>query len=438
MKHSNNLKDKFIFCMTGLCLLLTSQSISAQQPLDKIIAVINDDVITQNEFDGRVSDFAIQLKIDKNSEKQMNALRKQVLERMILSRIQMQMAGQFGIGIDDINLNRMIEQIAESNNMTLDQLKNTLSKDGISFANFREQTREDLIIKQLQQRMVANKINISDQEIQRFIDNNINKNNKNEKFLIHHILINTPESASPEELSKAKEKANRLLSEINSGADFKTLAMQQSDGRNALKGGNLGWRSSNELPESFVTAISDINVGETTQPIQSASGFHLLKLVDRSTNKNIVTQTLARHILIRTSKQRNDDDARELLSQLKQRIEQNEDFSKLAEEYSQDPGSKIKGGELGWADPGTFVTEFEDVMNSLSKNEISDPFRSQFGWHILQVMDRRQQDKTQATLKSQANRAIHKRKYDEELRLWTRRIRDEAYVEYIGDMKPDN
>jgi len=433
----NSFKNKFYTITTSLCLILATQNAIALQALDKVIAVVNDDVVTQNELDSRIDDFIIQLKIDKNDTAKIKALTKQVLERMIVSRIQLQMAAQMGITIDDINLNRMIEQIAQSNKLTLDELKNTLTKDGISFAHFREQTREDLIIKQLQQRVVANKINISDQEIQRFIDNNLNKNNKNEKYKIQHILINIPESASPDELNKAKEKAEQVFAEIKNGADFKTLAMQKSDGRNALKGGDLGWRTSNELPESFIDAIKAINIGETSAPIQSTSGFHLLKLTDKSINKNMVTQSLARHILIRTSKKRNDDEARELLSQLKQRIEQGEEFSKLAEEYSQDPGSKIKGGDLGWADPGTFFAEFEDTMDSLKKNEISAPFRSQFGWHILQLLDRRERDKTQANLKSQASRAIQKRKYDEELRLWTRRIRDEAYVEYIGNKKSD-
>ena len=434
MQLFNIFKNRFYVIATCLCLTLASQHANAEQALDKIVAVVNDDVITQNELDDRIADFIVQLKLDKNSSEQMEALSKQVLERMIGTRIQLQMAKQMGITIDDISLNRMIEQIAASNKITLTNLKNTLEKDGISFDRFREQTREDLIIKQLQQRMVANKINISDQEIQRFIDTNLNKNNENEKYQIQHILITIPESATAEDINKAKEKADQLYEQINNGANFKTLAIQQSDGRNALKGGDLGWRTGSELPEAFVTAIKDIAKGETAAPIRSASGFHILKLLDSSISKNMITQTLARHILIRTSKQRNDDDARKLLNNLKQRIEQGEDFSKLANEHSQDPGSKIKGGDLGWADPGTFVKEFEEVMDSLNNEAISEPFRSQFGWHILQVLDRREQDKTDANLKSQARAAIQKRKYDEELRLWTRRIRDEAYVEYIGNV----
>ncbi|MCK5262026.1 MAG: peptidylprolyl isomerase, partial [Gammaproteobacteria bacterium] len=368
MKQYSFLKNKFYTVITALCLILISENIMAQQALDKIVAVVNDDVITKNELDTRIADFIVQLKLDKNSSKQMKALSKQVLERMIITQIQMQMAKQMGITIDDISLNRVIENIAQSNNLSLIKLKETLTKDGIEFSRFREQTRQDLIIKQLQKRMVSNKISISDQEIQRFIDNKLTKNNKTEKYQIQHILITTPESAVPEAVNKAKTKANKLFAEINEGADFKNLAIQQSDGRNALKGGDLGWRSSNELPEAFVEAIKGLSKGETAAPIKSASGFHILKLIDKSSNSLMVTQTQARHILIRTNKQSSDDEARKLLNKLRQRIKQGEDFSKLANEYSQDPGSKIKGGDLGWADPGTYVAEFEEVMGSLKKN----------------------------------------------------------------------
>lgn len=434
MKQFNVLNNKLFSIPLFLCLTLISKHSIAEQALDNIIAIVNDDVITQNELDSRIADFIVQLKLDKNSKEQMKALSKQVLERMISTRIQLQMATQMGMTIDDISLNRMIEKIAQSNNITLSKLKNTLAKDGISFDRFREQTREDLIIKQLQQRMVASKINISDQEIQRFIDTNHNKNNENAKYQLQHILIATPESATPDDIKAAKQKTDSLYQQIKNGANFKTLAIEQSNGRNALKGGELGWRTGSELPEAFLAAIKDISKGESTTPIRSASGFHILKLIDSSTSNNMVTQTLARHILIRTSKQRSDDDARKFLNQLKQQILQGEDFAKIASEHSQDPGSKIKGGDLGWANPGTYVKEFEEVMGSLKKNAISEPFRSQFGWHILQVLDRRKQDNTQANLKSQASMAIHKRKYDEELRLWTRRIRDEAFVEYVGNV----
>ena len=433
MKHCTIFKNKFYAITTALLVTLSPGNSIAQQALDKIIAVVNEDVITQNELNNRVADFIVQLKIDKTSKSDIKALTKQVLERMINTRIQMQLAKQLGITIDDISLNRMIENIAKSNKLTLEQLSASLASDGINFEHFREQTREELIAKQLQQRMVASKLNVSDQEIQRFIANNANKSNKNEKYNIQHILITTPESATPEAISKAKEKVDKIYSEIKSGADFTTLAIQESAGRHALKGGELGWRTGNELPESFVDAIKDLSKGETAAPVRSASGFHILKLLDSSSSKNMVTQTSARHILIRTSSQISDDGARNLLADIKARINAGEDFAKLANEHSQDPGSKIKGGDLGWADPGTYVGEFEDVMASLKNNEISEPFRSQFGWHIMQVLERREQDKTQSNLISQASNAIHKRKYDEELRLWTRRIRDEAFVEYIDN-----
>ncbi|MDH5710615.1 MAG: peptidylprolyl isomerase [Gammaproteobacteria bacterium] len=422
--------NRFFSIVTFLCLTLATQNIFARQALDKIIAVVNDDVISQNELNSSVNDFIIQLKLNRNNSEQIRALTKQVLEKLIVTRIQLQMAKQHNIVIDDISLNRMIENIAESNNLSLAQLKDTLAKDGIEFARFREQTREDLITKQLQQRVIASKINISDQEVQRFIDKNLKTDTYN-KYQISHILIATPESATPEDISNAKEKAEQLYNDIKNGADFKTLAINHSDGRNALQGGDLGLRSGNELPEAFIEAVAVLARDETAAPIQSASGFHILKLVNSSTNSNVVTQTLARHILLRTSSERSDEEAQRFLGELKQRIEQGADFAKLANEYSQDPGSKIKGGDLGWADPGTYVAEFEDTMDSLIKNEISSPFRSQFGWHILQVLDRRAQDKTQANMEAQARQSIYKRKYEEELLLWLRRIRDESYVEYV-------
>jgi peptidyl-prolyl cis-trans isomerase SurA len=410
----------------------------AIKPLDQIIAVVNDDVITQNELESRVADYASQLKLSNSASPELTALTKQVLERMIRNRIQLQLASQMGIKIDDIALNRVLEQLSSSNNMTLDQLKAKLEKGNIEFSRFREQTRNELIIKQLQQRAVANKVNVSDQEISQFIEQNLKQKSENTKYHLLHILVATPESATPDDIIVGKQKAAEIYTEILNGADFKDQAIKKSNGRNALKGGDLGWRKASELPKDFVAAVRNLNKGDTSQPIRSASGYHILQLVDKSDNQQVVTQTHARHILIRTSSDRSDDEAKALLSQLKKRIDSGEDFAQLASENSQDPGSKIKGGDLGWADPGSFVTEFEDVMDKLEDGQISEPFRSQFGWHLLQVLERREQDKTQTNIEAQARKSIRKRKIDEELRLWLRRIREEAYVEYTDKTLSNN
>jgi len=385
----------------SLCLLIPLHA-SAIQPLDKIVAVVNEDVITKNELASRVSDYASQLKLSNSTSPEMEALTKQVLERIIRNRIQLQLAEKLGIKIDDIALNRMLEQLASSNSVTLDQLKSKLEETGIEFNRFREQTRKELIIKQLQQRLVANKVNVSDQEIKQFIQQNIEKKSENTRYHLLHILVATPESATPDDLISSKEKAMGIYTKIMEGDDFKKLAVKYSEGRNALKGGDLGWRKGGELPENFVSAANKLEVGDTTLPIHSASGYHILRLVDKSNKQNFITQTHARHILILTDANTSDDEAKKLLEEIKIKLKNGDDFAQLANEHSQDPGSKPNGGDLGWADPDNFVPEFEDVMIKLKEGEISEPFRTQFGWHVLQVLGRREQDKTQINVEAKA------------------------------------
>ena len=420
--------QKLFFMLLCLTLALPAQ---AKQLLDRIIAIVDEDVITQVELEQRIRDIQYQLKTPIKSEADFQALTKQVLEKIIRDKIQLQMAKKNGIKIDDVTLNRVLQQLADNNNLTLEQLRAALEKDGLNFERFREQTRDELIIKQLQQRAVANKINVSDQEIEQFIEENNKQAQQNVRYHLCHILISTPESAKPEQVQQAQQKAQQLYNKIQAGADFAELAIQESAGRNALKGGDLGWRNANELPESFVAVLRKLNKGETSRPIRSASGFHLLQLVDTSSDQGTVIQTHARHILIKGD----DADARAKLADIKQQIEQGKDFAELAKQYSEDPGSRDKGGDLGWADPGTFVPAFESMMQTLDEGEVSEPFQSQFGWHIMQVLERREQSASKAMLAAQARKQIRKRKIDEELGLWLRKIRDEAYVEILPAME---
>lgn len=402
----------------------------AATQIDSIAVVVNDEVITTREVEHRVNDFAAQLQINTASETDMTALKKQVMERMIQNRIQLQQAARMGITIDDVSLNRVLSALAESNKLSLDQLRDRIEAGGMDFARFREQSREDLIIKQLQQRLVADKVSVTDQEIRQYVLNN-QQNTQSFRYHIQHILVATPQTSTPDDIKNAQQKAQRLYQALLEGRDFTDAAIKESDGRNALQGGDLGWREANELPESFVEKLRDMKTGELSKPIRSASGFHIIKLIESTNSAQKVEQTHARHILIRTSPELDDNAARDLLLKLKQEIIDGADFARLATEYSQDPGSKDNGGDLGWADPGTFVDTFEDIMAELPANAISEPFQSQFGWHILQVLERRLQNQTDATLETQARKQIRKRKIDEELRLWLRRIRDEAFVEYI-------
>jgi len=429
-KTDFNFRNTAIVFSLAISALIYAHNVSALQKLDRIVAIVNDDVISEHELEMRVNDFAGQLKLSKNNPSDIQALRKQVLENMIQNKIQLQKASEQGITIDDVTLNRMLENLAASNNLTLNKLRSTLAKEGIEFSRFREQTREELIIKQLQQRMVASKVTVSDQEVHQHISKNLQQASANTRYHVLHILIATPETARPDDIEQSRKKAERLYLEIQQGKDFRELAINESDGRNALQGGDLGWRAASELPEVFVDAINELKKSETSKPVRSASGFHLLKVVEKSSSEVIIVQTHARHILIRTDKETTDDQAQKTLNTIKDKINNGEDFAALAKQFSQDPGSKDTGGDLGWTEPGQFVTEFEDAMKSLKDGQISEPFRSQFGWHLVQVIGRRNQDKTLANIETKARQSIRQRKIDEELRLWLRRIREEAYVEY--------
>lgn len=421
----------------SLLLIFSMQSHSKIEPLDKIIVVVNDDVITQHELDSRTEEYKNKLRLNNLSEQDKSTLTKQVLQKMIRTRIQLQRAKKLGITIDDVALNRVLEKIAGNNNITLAELGNTLKADGISFSSFREQTRSELIVSQLQQRMVASKVTVTDQEIQQFINTNKSSKHPDISYHLSHILLSTPESAKPEDIQIAKEKADKLHDEIMQGGDFADIALRHSNGRNALKGGDLGWRKANELPIVFINAINNLQDGDVSKPVRSASGFHILKINKSSRQKETIEQTHARHILIRTGAQTSSEEARKSLLKLKQEIQSGEDFSDLAKQHSQDPGSRTKGGDLGWADPGTYVPVFEDVMSHLKDGQISEPFKSQFGWHIIQVLERRTKDKTDDNLRLQAKKVIHKRKAEEELQLWLRRILDESFIEYkISNLEP--
>ena len=415
--------------------LITTSFISqaSLKPLDSILVVVNEDVITKTMLDNRVDDFSKQLDLNQLSRIEPETLKKQVLERMIRDTIQMQQAKQFGITVDDLMLNRVLEQLAKDNKMSLEVFRKTIEAEGIKYARFREQTRDEIIIKQLQQRVVASKISVSDQEVTQYIEQNETLDSSKISFHLRHILIATPEAAKPEDINKAKLKAESVYKRIEYGAKFEDLAIRESSGRNALKGGDLGERKSNELPQLFVDAVKGLLPGETSKPVRSASGFHLLQLLSSSNDEIMIKQTHARHILIRTSSEVSDEEAREILVDLRKQIEEGKSFAELASQYSEDPGSKIKGGDLGWSGPGDFVSSFENVANSLSIGQLSEPFKSPFGWHILEVLEYRDHDKAKSNKENQARNAIQKRKVDEELRLWLRRIRDEAYVEFIDE-----
>lgn len=403
----------------------------ALQSLDHIVAIINDNVVTHVELQQRVKDFKRQMSAKGVNVPDDAVMQKQVLERVLMDRIQMQLAKAQGIKIDDLNLNRMLEDMASRNKMTLDGMRLSLQEDGVAFDQFREQTRQSITIRQLQKRMVFDRVRVSQQEIEQFLEQQAaSGNNTSEKYQLAHILITTPEAASTEDIKEARKKADDILDKINNGTSFRDAALKFSEGQRALNGGDLGWRTAAELPSLFLDNVRNLEKGKVSAPLRSASGFHIIKLTDKQSQKHIVKQTHARHILMRSDAITTNEQVREKMAALKQQLDDGKDFSDLAAKFSQDPGSKDKGGDLGWSSEGNFVPQFEKVMGSLSIDQISEPFRSQFGWHIMQVLERREQDETQQLKTKHAKQAIQKRKADEELQLWLRRIRDEAYVEY--------
>ncbi|MFP5344828.1 MAG: peptidylprolyl isomerase [Gammaproteobacteria bacterium] len=400
--------------------------------LDHVLVVVNDDVITQSELNAEIATISAQLRQQNTALPPADMLNKQVLERLILKRLQLQLAGSIGIRVDDDTLNRAISTIAQQNKLSLAEFRDVLEKDGFSFPVFRERIREEIIINRLRQRQVDSRVTVTEQEVDNFLSNRQRQSTEGaEEYRVAQILIALPEAASPEQIDKARQKADEVLKKLRAGADFSETAVAVSDDQQALQGGDLGWRTASQLPTLFADLTIKMQPGEISEPLRSPSGFHIIKLIEkRGETAHIVQQTQARHILIRTNEITADSDAQTRLQQLKQRIEGGDDFAALATSHSEDPATAVNGGSLGWVSPGDVDTQFEEVMHSLKPGEVSAPFQTQFGWHILQVLDRREHDSTREFNRSKAREAIRNRKIEEQTQAWLRALRDEAYVEY--------
>ncbi|GAB4302350.1 MAG: peptidylprolyl isomerase [Thiohalomonadaceae bacterium] len=399
--------------------------------LNRIVAVVNDEAITNLELEKRLQGILVQLRQNGTALPPMEILRRQVLERLIIERLQLTLAAERGVRVDDETLNEVITRIAAQNQLSPQQFRTTLERDGGDFAEFREEVRHELIMSNLRAREVESRIEVTPQEVDDFLARQAAGGDMDTEYHLGHILIAVPEGASPEQVQTARAKAQEVLEQLRAGADFRQMAITHSAGQQALQGGDLGWRKGGQLPTLFADSVLRLAPGELSEPLRSPSGFHIIKLIEkRGEQRQYVTQTHARHILIRSTALVSDSEARAKLERLRERLLQGEDFAELARANSEDPGSGAKGGDLGWANPGTFVGPFEQAMNKLQPGEISEPFRSQFGWHIVQVLERRQRDSTEELKRARAHDAIRQRKIEEETQDWLRRLRDEAYVEY--------
>ncbi|MEO1902388.1 MAG: peptidylprolyl isomerase [Alcanivorax sp.] len=412
-------------------LLMTQAAQADMQPLDRIVAVVNDGVIMDSELDARVNDIAAQFRADNRPLPPLDVMREQVLDRMILERVQLQMAERGGIRVDDAALNQALEGIARQNNMTLPQFSERLRGEGYDWSQFREQIRNEMVISRLQQRSVASRIRVTDREVERFLQSETGKRMFQADFHLGHILVKVPGGATPEQVRAAKQKADDLVGRLRGGADFAETAVAESDGPEALEGGDLGWREAAQWPSLFADAAIDMQKGDISEPLRSGAGFHILKMIDRrGGGERLVTQYKVRHVLVRPDTLTTEEQARQEIDRLHDQVASGElTFAQAAEQSSDDPGSARAGGELGWVAPGEMVPEFEQMMQETPKGQLSPTFQTQFGWHFLQVEDVRETDMSDRYRDLQARQALQKRRFDEELQTWLQEQRAEAYVD---------
>ena len=428
---------------TGILITLSGLFLSSHQVLadqnvdstvtqiDRIIAVVDREVITRSELQNRIKSVLQQLEKQGIALPPQEVLEKQVLERLIGDRLQLQLAAQTGLRVDDAQLDKTIERIAEQNKLSMTEFRLALEKDGLSFRKFREDIRSEIILARLREREVDNRINVTDGEIENFMTSQAARNEAPDEFEIAHILVRAPEEGTPEELQKLRNKAELALKKLQAGTDFAQISASYSDTPNALEGGQLGWKTATQVPALFLDTLKSMKPGELSPILRSPNGFHILKLINRRGGSSplVIQQTHTRHILIKTSEIVSDADAKHRLDDLKERLDNGGNFDELARQYSED-GTASKGGDLGWVNPGDTVPEFEKVMLQLKVGEVSEPTHSPFGWHIIQVTERRTQDMARDSARLKARQEIKARKSDEAYQDWLRELRDRAYVEY--------
>jgi peptidyl-prolyl cis-trans isomerase SurA len=423
--------------MRTLVLLIAAAAAVAATPahavvlVDRIVAVVNKDVVTYSELNEAVGMAQRQLQRQGTAAPERAVLERQMLERLILDKAQLQLARDTGIRVDELALDRAVERIAQSNNMALADFRRALEGDGVSFDAWRNEVRQQMIMTRLREREVENRVQVSDTEVDLFLEQMKNRPQESEEFNVAHILVRVPEGASPERIREARGRAEKALAEAKSGEPFARVAASYSDAPDALQGGALGWRTHERLPELFADAVLKMKPGDISEPLRSPAGFHILQLVDKrgAGAEAPVVQTRLRHILIRTSDTVSEAEARRRLLDLRDRIVTGgADFGELARVHSDD-GTAGRGGELDWVYPGDTVPEFERAYQDLKVGEVSQPVRTPFGYHLIQVLERRTSDMSPERRRLQARAALRERKADEAYQEWLRQLRDQTYVE---------
>jgi peptidyl-prolyl cis-trans isomerase SurA len=399
-------------------------------PVDRIVAVVNDEVITLNDLSERVNLVMRQIQRQGGQVPGADVLTRQILERMVNDLVQVQLAKETGIKVDDATLDKTIERIAQENNLAVSAFRGALERDGIRYPRFREDIRSEILLARLREREIDNAVVVTDAEVETEIAREAREASGDSEYNLAHVLVVVQPQSNSQQIEQRRRRALAALSELRRGVNFAQVAATYSDAPDALQGGSLGWRASGRLPQAFLGAVSKLQPGEVSDILRSANGFHIVKVVDKRGRAAAggVQQTQVRHILLRAREGLTDADARQRLAAIRQRVVSGADFAELAKQNSED-ASASKGGDLGWVAPGDTVPEFEKVMNALKDGEVSPPVQTPFGWHLVQVVGRRSEELSADRKKIAARQAIRSRKADEAYQDWLRQMRDRAFVE---------
>src|SRR5690554_299234 len=432
-KATVNVKTMLIKPLSALILassLLVGNLYAAEQPLDRVAAIVDNDVVMYSQYQTRLKE--VQQTIAKRGVQAPaeDVLRQQVMERLILDAIQLQIAERSGIRVSDEELNASMATIAERNGLTQQEFAQALAADGLTLQDAQEQIRQEMIISRVRQYRVAERIQVTDQEVQNFLASDLGKMQLAEEYQLANILIPVPDAATNDDFDKAQKTVASVVKQLEQGADFAQVAMTYSVSENALEGGAMGWRKAAQLAPPFDRLLGGMSIGPVTEPARTAGDIIMLKLRDKRGGDVMYRDEVhVRHILLKPSEIRSPEAKQKLAQRLSERLRNGEDFAALAKQFSEDPGSALNGGDLNWIDPSSLVPVFREEMARTEIGQLSKPFESQFGWHVLQVLDRRSTDSSAQMRKQQAVSLLRNRKYDEELQTWLRQIRDEAYVE---------
>lgn len=431
MDGSRHMKFRYAKVI-GISMLvaLNLQAQAQVKALDGIVAVVDDDVVLTSELDYRVRTVRDQLLASGQQLPPMDILINQVLERLILESIQLQMGERAGVRIDDETLTRAISGIAERNGLTIDEFIMQIEADGFAYPSFREEVRRDMVISRVQSAQVNRRISLTEQEVESFLSSPLGQRALSDEYRVGHILLEVADDATQAAERAAVKEAEEIVALLRSGGNFQEMAIERSASASALEGGDLGWRKAGALPSLFAEIAVDLEVGDTADPIRSESGLHIIQLLEkRGVGVELVEQVNARHILIQPSEIRSEDQARELIVEIRDRLEASEEFADLARVYSDDPGSALAGGELGWAEPERYTDEFRDTVRDIEVGVLSDPFQTVHGWHLVEVLERREQDLSEEARLNTALNILRNRRFEEELQSWYQEIRSEAYVD---------